>query len=244
MSRYQLLRELGRGGCGIVWEARDTVLGRHVALKRLRRRMGRQRAHLRREAEVVARLQHPNIITLFDLHLFRGAPSLVMELLRGETLDRCLARGPLTPCAAVGIAVGVSLALLHAHSEGVLHRDLKPANVGVTAEGWVKVLDFGLARLSGEGLGPGGAGTPGFMAPEQLRGDDEDERTDVYGVGALLLVMLTCAPTGAGVRIQPGLARILSRAMAPSPRRRPSSIEALLGELLAWRPLPSVRNES
>src|SRR5947209_6578229 len=211
MSRYQLLRELGRGGCGIVWEARDTILGRHVAVKRLRRRAGRQQAVLRREAEMVARLQHANIITVFDLHFFRGVPSLVMELLRGETLDRRLARGPLAPRAAVGIALGVSMALLHAHAEGVLHRDLKPANVGVSGEGCVKVLDFGLARLCGEGLGPGGAGTPGFMAPEQLRGDDEDERTDVYGVGALLHTMVK------GVHVDPGLTRILARAMAASP---------------------------
>jgi serine/threonine protein kinase len=237
VNRYQLLRELGRGGCGIVYEARDTVLGRHVALKRIR--PGRSDGdRLRREAEVVARLDHPNIIALFDLYAWRGVPSLVFELLRGETLDRRLARGPLPPSAAVGVALGVCLALMHAHGAGVLHRDLKPANVGLASDGRIKVLDFGLARLRCEDRASRGAGTPGFMAPEQRCCGREDERTDVFAVGALLCAMITGAPPSEALRQRMSrggaadeLTDLVARAVAGPPAARPASARAFCTEL-------------
>jgi len=201
VGRYQIIRELGRGGFGVVYEARDVDLGRHVALKALRPdRLGRrgkngesQRALrlslLQQEAEMVARLQHPNIVTLFDLVVQDSLPFLVLELLSGETLQAALAKGPLPPGEALDIGVQVARGLAHAHAAGVIHRDLKPSNVFRTRDGLVKLLDLGLARgLAGDALLPR-AGTPGFMAPEQWRGA-EDERSDVYGAGLLLHAML------------------------------------------------------
>jgi serine/threonine protein kinase len=201
VARYEVVRELGRGGFGVVYEARDVELGRHVALKALRPdRLGRrgkrgekQRALrlslLQQEAEMVAKLQHPNIVTLYDLVLHEGLPYLVLELLSGETLHAALARGPVPPGEALEIGVQIARGLTHAHAAGVIHRDLKPSNVFRTHDGLVKLLDLGLARgLAGAALLPR-AGTPGFMAPEQWRGA-EDERSDIYGAGLLLHALL------------------------------------------------------
>ena len=198
VGRYQVVRELGRGGFGVVYEARDVELGRHVAVKalradRLRRGSEEQRALrlslLQKEAATVARLQHPNIVTLLDLVVQDGLPYLVLELLSGETLQASLQAGPLSPEAALDVAVQVARGLSHAHAAGVIHRDLKPSNVFRTHDGLVKLLDLGLARgLAGSDLLPR-AGTPGFMAPEQWRGEG-DERTDLFGLGMLLHALL------------------------------------------------------
>jgi tetratricopeptide (TPR) repeat protein len=194
VNRYALIRVVGRGGFGLVYEARDLQLGRSVALKVLK--PGRaveqsQVADLRREAEAAAQLNHPNVVTVHDFGTCRAGSYLVMELLRGEPLSRRLESGPLPPSEAVDIAIGVARALVHAHGAEVVHRDLKPGNVFLCAGGQVKVLDFGLARILGA-AGVGG-GTPGFMAPEQRRGGAEDERTDLFGLGVLLFRMLTGA---------------------------------------------------
>ncbi len=274
IGRYQVVRELGRGGFGVVYEARDGDLGRHVALKALRPdRLGRrgkngesQRALrlslLQQEAEMVARLQHPNIVTLFDLVIQDGLPFLVLELLSGENLQSALTRGPLAPDAVIDIGVQIARGLAHAHAAGVIHRDLKPSNVFRTHDGLVKLLDLGLARgLAGDALLPR-AGTPGFMAPEQWRGA-EDARSDVYGVGLLLHALLggrvPHAFTGTGSQAaselfsstgqpHPGhhvhallevprsapteLSLLIQRTCSADPALRPQSARALLDELL------------
>jgi eukaryotic-like serine/threonine-protein kinase len=194
IGRFELIRELGRGGFGIVWEARDRELGRRVAFKLVRpgdeRNLREER--LLREAEAAARLAHPNIVAVFDVGRSDHGPYLVLELLEGITLEARLARGFLPGREALRLACEVSKALAHAHSHGVVHRDLKPANVFLCDDGQVKVLDFGMAHAFGRARILGG--TPAYMAPEQRRGAPEDERTDVFALGVILYEMLTGRP--------------------------------------------------
>ena len=249
VGRFELVRELGRGGFGRVFEARDPELRRAVAVKLIRARARgapdtNAAALLHREAEAIAQLQHSNIVTLHDVGLCPAGPFLVMELLRGESLAQRLLRGPLHVRQAMEVAQGVGRALVHAHAAGVLHRDLKPGNVFLVEGGPVKVLDFGLAHAFGR-PGPSRSGTPGYMAPEQCEGRREDERTDVFGLGLLVHDMLGGARGSDGApglldrpAIPPALATLVRRATDPLPSRRPESATAVLealGELeRAW----------
>ncbi len=243
IGKFELVRELGRGGFGIVFEARDLELGRPVAFKAVKpsARSGDPET-LRREALAVASLQHPGIVTLFDAGRSAAGDHLVFELLRGETLADRVARGPLATREAVRVALSVARALVHAHAAGVLHRDLKPSNVFLTADGGVKVLDFGLAHVFGVGA-PAQSGTPGYMAPEQLRGEREDARTDVFAVGVLLDEMLgRDRPRTTAARA--ALAELAARCQAPDPSARPPDAPAVareLGELRAALDVPSRR---
>src|SRR5512147_314559 len=169
-GRFELVREIGRGGFGIVYEARDRQLGRTVAFKAVRagERAALREERLVREAEAAARLSHPNIVTLHDVGRTDHGPYLVLELLRGETLADRLDHGPLGVREALRVAVEIARGLAHAHGEGVVHRDLKPANVFLLEDGQVKLLDFGLAHALGRRRQDGG--TPEYMAPEQWRG--------------------------------------------------------------------------
>ncbi len=190
-NRFELVREIGRGGFGIVYEARDRQLGRTVAFKAVRAgdRAALREERLVREAEAAARLSHPNIVTLHDVGRSEHGPYVVLELLRGQTLADRLEQGPLAPREALRIAVEIGRGLAHAHAEGVVHRDLKPANVFLLDDAQVKLLDFGLAHALGRRRQDGG--TPAYMAPEQWRGAPEDERTDVFALGVLLFRMLS-----------------------------------------------------
>jgi hypothetical protein len=241
VGRFEIVRELGRGGFGVVLEAHDRELGRRVAFKAIRpgprERDPAREALLRREAEVIARLSHPGLVTLFDLGRCERGPYLVLELLEGETLAARLERGPLPPREALRVAAEVARALAHAHAQGVLHRDLKPSNVFLTSAGAAKVLDFGLAHVFGAG-GPAGSGTPGYMAPEQVAGRAEDARTDVHAVGLLLRDML-------GPGAPPPLAALASRAAAAEPADRfpdaAALVTALDGAAAALAPRPRGR---
>ncbi|HET8539241.1 MAG TPA: serine/threonine-protein kinase [Anaeromyxobacter sp.] len=242
VGRFELVRELGRGGFGVVFEALDGELRRRVAFKAIRpgerARDPASAELLRREAMAVAQLQHPNIVTLFDAGADAGR-YLIFELLRGETLAERLRRGRVSAREAMRIALAVSRALVHAHANGVLHRDLKPSNVFLCADGVVKVLDFGLAHWFGTG-GPAGSGTPGYMAPEQRRGEAEDARTDVYAVGVLLAEMVTGARLADGgdvaallaaARIPTPLAELAGRCTCVDPAGRPADGRALAAAL-------------
>ncbi|HSN90068.1 MAG TPA: serine/threonine-protein kinase [Anaeromyxobacteraceae bacterium] len=190
IGRYELVREIGRGGFGVVWEAVDTSSGRPVAFKAVRagRRAAPREARLLEEAEIAARLSHPNIVALLDAGRSENGPYLVLELLRGRTLADRLGSGALSPAEALEVGAHVARALAHAHGRGVVHRDLKPENVFLCRGGGVKVLDFGLAHAFGRRRVDGG--TPLYMAPEQRRGAPEDERTDVFALGVMLFRML------------------------------------------------------
>jgi hypothetical protein len=242
VGRFELLRELGRGGFGVVYEARDRQLGRRVALKALRAggalTGGETDDWLLREAEAAAQLCHPHVVQLFDAGTWEGGPYLIYELLRGEGLEVRLARGPLPPAEALQVAVEVAGALAHAHAAGVVHRDLKPGNVFLTEAAGAKVLDFGLAQVLGQGLE---GGTPRYMAPEQLDRRAQDARTDVFAAALVLreswlgpnlpdAVLREAAPLpGAPER----LGRLVASALATAPDSRPGDGAAWLDGLLA-----------
>jgi len=234
VGRFVLVRELGRGGFGVVWEAFDADLKRRVAFKALkasvRSRTPATDELLRREAEAVAQLQHPHIVTIFDRGLCDEGPYLILELLRGETLAERVARGPVPARETVRVALAIARALVHAHAAGVLHRDLKPSNVFLTADGGVKVLDFGLAHVFGVG-GPAHSGTPGYMAPEQLCAGREDARTDLFALGVLLDELLGARRLRAVLPI----AALAARCRAEDPAARPPDAAAVAHELEALR---------
>ena len=199
LGPYEITGLLGRGGMGIVYFGRDTRLDRPVAIKSLPPEFmhdDRFRARLRREAMAAAALSHPGIATVFTLEEFDGRLYLIREYVAGRTLRETLRQGPLPMDEVLGIAGKVARALAAAHAGGIIHRDLKPENVMHAADGGIKVVDFGLARFEhGDGLTaltrPGGAGgTPGYMAPEVLRGDPVDTRADQFSFGVLLYELL------------------------------------------------------
>ena len=198
LGNYRVIARLGEGGMGTVYRATDTMLDRDVALKVLRPELARQAAlveRFRAEAVALARLRHEHIAALYGLDRQGDELVMVMEYVSGETLEALLAReGKMSWRQAVPVLRAVLAALGHAHVRGVVHRDIKPANVMVDTDGTVKVMDFGIARLMGENRQTRAGvaiGTPSYMAPEQLRGEDVDGRTDLYAAGALLYELLT-----------------------------------------------------
>jgi Tol biopolymer transport system component len=207
LGPYEILSPLGAGGMGEVYRAKDTKLNREVAVKVLPESLSRDPdalARFEREAHAVAALNHPNILSIFDFGAHDETVFAVMELLEGETLRSRLEGAVLPRRRAVEIAVAIARGLAAAHEKGVVHRDLKPDNVFLTADGRVKILDFGLAKRVGiETAGtnapttpartePGTVmGTVGYMSPEQVRGRDVDQRTDIFSFGAILYEMLS-----------------------------------------------------
>jgi serine/threonine-protein kinase len=198
---FELVRELGRGGMGVVYEARQRSLNRVVALKMVLRgefASDADRARFRAEAEAAARLVHPNIVQVYEVGEVGGQPYFAMQFVPGSTLSRRLAEGPLSPLDAAGLIAAVARAVDHAHRHGIVHRDLKPANVLLAADGTPKITDFGLAKLADAGsLTQTGAiiGTPSYMAPEQARAEKRlGPAADVYALGAILYECLTGRP--------------------------------------------------
>ncbi len=191
IGRFEVVREVGRGGFGVVYEALDRDLGRAGAFKLLQGSVqpSAREDRLLREAEASARLSHPNIVTLYDVGRCEYGPYLVLELLKGQTLAARLAAGPVPLAEALRLTVEVARGLSHAHARGIVHRDLTPGNVFVCDDGQVKLLDLGMAQAFGRRKLDGG--TPAYMAPEQWRGAPEDERTDVFALGVILYRMLT-----------------------------------------------------
>ncbi len=202
-GHYRLLEQIGAGGMGVVYRAQDERLNRHVAVKILPPGSladDDTRKRFKQEALALARLNHPNIATVFDFDCEGTTDFLVMELLTGHTLADKLRGGPLPPDQVIKYGIQMAEGLGAAHQQGILHRDLKPGNLGLTAEGRVKILDFGLAKLltadpmditmsmTGTGLAKG---TLAYMAPEQLRGENIDTRVDIYAAGSVLYEMET-----------------------------------------------------
>jgi WD40 repeat protein len=228
IARFQVVRELGRGGFGVVYEARDRELGRPVALKVLhptRAAADDEVARFRAEAAAACRLNHLNVVTVHDYGVHDGCPYLVMELLRGETLAARLARAPLAVADAIDVAVALARALAHAHAHGVVHRDLKPGNVFLGDDGVVKVLDFGLAHIADAAARTAG-GTPAYMAPEQRRGEGEDARVDLYSLGVVCREMLS------GTGVPDVLGALIARMVERDPAHRPASATAVLDALV------------
>jgi hypothetical protein len=194
IGRFELVREIGRGSFGVVFEAEDRQLRRRVAFKAVRPGRSSQvqlrQETLQKEAEAIAQLTHPNIVTLYDAGTCQSGPYLVLELLKGATLHATMRRARMELSQAIEIAIEIAWALDHAHAAGVVHRDLKPANVFVCSTGAIKVLDFGIASVLGGG-DVRAVGTPAYMAPEQWRLGEQDPRTDVFAAAAILCELVT-----------------------------------------------------
>ena len=200
LGRYQIEGELGRGSMSIVYEAFDPHIDRRLAVKVLRERYVREvksRQRFLREARSAGGLNHPNIVTVFDVGQFEGLPYLVMERLSGQSLEEYLESGHRpSPAEVIDIGIQLASALNYAHQRGVIHRDVKPSNIYIDREsGLVKLVDFGIAAIeqraherdNGDGLV---TGTPRYMAPEQIQGESCDGRTDLYGLGVVLYQLL------------------------------------------------------
>jgi serine/threonine protein kinase len=203
MGAYTILRQLGSGGAGEVWRARDERLGRDVAIKVLLPHLSTDAEKLRRfaeEARAAGALNHPNVLTVHDVGEHEGMPFLVCECLEGRNLRERLDAGPIPAGEVIAVAIGVAHGLAAAHERGIVHRDLKPENTFLKSDGSVKLLDFGLAKLKwpAEGLPIGAgetatgviAGTAGYMAPEQLKGEAADPRSDLFALGVMMYEML------------------------------------------------------
>jgi len=206
LGSYEIVSRIGAGGMGEVWRARDPKIGRDVAIKVLPASFSADADRLQRfeqEARAAGTLNHPNLVTIFELGSWQGSPFIAMELLEGETLREKLDEGAIPPRKAVEYAVQMANGLAAAHSKGIVHRDLKPENVFATDDGRIKILDFGLAKLTAvetpaddktaqKGTAPGAVmGTAGYMSPEQVRGQQVDSRTDIFAFGAMLYEMIS-----------------------------------------------------
>jgi photosystem II stability/assembly factor-like uncharacterized protein/tRNA A-37 threonylcarbamoyl transferase component Bud32 len=221
---FEVLGVLGHGGMGLVYRARQVNLNREVALKQVlsgAHARAEETARFRREAEAVARLQHPNIVHVYDIIEVEGCLYCSLELVEGGSLDRRLAGGPQPPREAAGLVEVLARAMHHAHQRGIVHRDLKPANVLLTADGTPKVTDFGLAKRLDQATQhtPDGAmlGTPSYMAPEQARGDVKaiGPATDVYALGVILYELLTGRRPFRAATLYDALQEVVSQAPAP-----------------------------
>jgi len=258
LAHYEITSHLGSGGMGDVYQAMDSKLGRSVAVKFLSEALARDADRLvrfEREARVLASLNHPNIAGIYGLEESGGRRFLVMELIPGETLAERIQRGPIPLDDALEIAHQIAAALGAAHEQGIVHRDLKPANIKVTAEGKVKVLDFGLAKASAPDAGSAVfsnsptmvsmaatnvgmiLGTAAYMSPEQARGRKVDHRADIWSFGVVLCEMLTGRSVFAGEDITEILASVVKDRpdLGSIPRRVRPLLEACLEKDAAKR---------
>ncbi len=270
VSHYRILAEIGVGGMGVVYKAEDLRLGRLVALKFLPQQLVHDPDAKRRffqEARTASALDHANVCSIHDIEeTTDGKVFISMAYCDGETLKTRLARGPLAPTEAVRVALQVARGLARAHQAGIVHRDVKPGNVMVTTEGEAKLLDFGIAKITSVGdLTQTGTtlGTIAYMAPEQIRGGDADERSDVWALGVVLYEMLAGrrpfsgasdyellqaivdrpqAPLTGVACVTDDIARIVERALDKARERRYANAAELVHALEACVPTP--RSES
>ncbi len=270
LGPYEILAPLGAGGMGEVYRARDTKLGREVAIKILPHHFTTDPERLvrfEREARVLASLNHPHVGAIYGLEDAGDIRALVLELVDGETLADRLSRGPLPLADARTIATQIAEALDAAHERGIVHRDLKPANIKITPTGVVKVLDFGLAKATGDGSNSEQShlhtvtasgtnqgtilGTAAYMSPEQARGHAVDKRTDVWSFGCVLYEMLTGRRAFGGETFSDSIASILQRPpdWTALPAATPPSVRHVLARCLEkdlkkrWRDIGDVRLE-
>jgi hypothetical protein len=257
LGQYEIVERLGGGGMAVVYRAVQQPLGREVALKALSSELFQDDGFVKRfetEAKTLAKLDHPNILPIYDFEVIDGNAFLTMPLIRGGTLRDVLNRGTLDPLTAWRYLREIGDGLQHAHDAGIVHRDLKPTNVLIHTDGRAMLADFGLARGAGQpthlttiGLA---IGTPGYMAPEQVMGHDVDKRADIYAMGVLTFEMLTGrlpyigsnrmevaystvnAEIPSAVKINPNLPdeldQLFQKVLAKLPEKRPQTVRDLL----------------
>lgn len=266
ISHYRVLEQIGAGGMGVVYRARDEQLERDVAIKVLPTGILTEetaRHRFRKEALSLARLNHPNVATVYEFGNHEGTDFLVTEYIAGETLDDKLDAGALSSREVVGLGIQLAQGLAAAHEQGIVHRDLKPANLRLTPDGRLKILDFGLAQLMPRASGLGltatmsqsqeVSGTLPYMAPEQLRGELSDARSDIWAAGAVLYEMATGQrpfpetngpllinailtrdpepPSKVNPQVSPGLESVILKALAKEPARRYQTVKELDSDL-------------
>jgi eukaryotic-like serine/threonine-protein kinase len=253
LGRYRIVGWVGAGGMGEVYRANDEQLDRHIAIKVLPQTSVSNtaaRARLIREARTASQLNHPNICTIHEVGEADGRAYIAMELLDGQSLSARLTAGPLTPDQILRYALQLAEALRHAHGRGIVHRDLKSANVIVTSDDRIKVLDFGLAKpiVAGDGsemtatvgatiTQPGMLiGTPAYMAPEQLRGQPADVRSDIWALGVVLYEMASGCLPFAGLSAFEVIGAVLNASPPPLSDRVPAGIASIVGRCLEKDP--------
>jgi serine/threonine-protein kinase len=258
-QRYEFLRELGRGGMGVVSQARDKLLDRDVALKQLSQPVvdaeDDARARFLREARAASRLSHPNIVSVYDVIEDGNTLFIAMEYVDGRSLRRYLKEHPLPPFKIVlAVAVQVADALQSAHDKGVIHRDIKPDNILITRKGKVKITDFGIAHMTESTMTASGSvmGTLKYMSPEQVRGEGVTAASDLYSFGVVLYEMSTGAPPfvdgeltyhhvhtapvpprEVNQKVPESLEKIILKCLAKDPGQRYANAHDLLAELKA-----------
>jgi serine/threonine protein kinase len=198
LGKYEVLAELGHGAMGVVYRARDPIINRLVAIKTITTGVANDPAMLQRfyrEAQSAGGLQHPNIITIYDMGNEGDLPYIAMELVEGENLEQVIARRAAIPVSLKLVyAMQACRAFDYAHKRGIVHRDIKPGNIMVAKDGTVKVVDFGIARVLETSKTQTGMliGTFAYMSPEQYHGEHADERSDIWSFGVLLYELLSC----------------------------------------------------
>ncbi|MGE5278280.1 MAG: protein kinase domain-containing protein [Acidobacteriota bacterium] len=258
LGPYEILAPLGAGGMGEVYRAKDARLKREVAIKVLPASFAKDVDRLRRfeqEAQAAGSLNHPNILAIYDVGTHDGSPYVISELLEGDTLRAGLAGGAFSPRRAIGYALQIAQGLAAAHEKGIVHRDLKPENIFVTADGRLKILDFGLAKLTQpEGGDPAQTnlptlspatepgvvlGTLGYMSPEQVRGRPADARSDIFSFGAILYEMLSGRRAFRGDTAADTISAILTKDppdLSETDRKIPEGLERIVNHCLEKSP--------
>jgi Protein kinase domain len=225
-NRYEVIGTLGCGATSRVDKARDTVLGRTVALKTMVHAFGAptEQKQFLREAQIVSQLSHPSIINLYDVGIEEGSVAyLVMEYVPGKTLQQTLSESPIPFARACAWGADLAGALHRAHRAGIIHGDVKPANILITEDGNVKLGDFGIARLSTQVSGSGRLlGTPAYLSPEQIHGEAQNTRSDLFSLGIVLYQMVTGFPPFEGSSVSAVCAQILSAEPIPPSQRNPA----------------------
>jgi serine/threonine-protein kinase len=258
-GRYRVLRELGRGAMGIVYLAEDTQLARQVALKMIAlsgtdHERDRHEARFRQEARAAGGVTHPAIVTIYDAGREGDVAFIAMELVEGRELRELIREGSIPPARAIELAALVADGLAYAHERGVIHRDIKPGNIMVLADGRVKVMDFGIARLRAPTVKTQTGvllGSPQYMSPEQISGNEVDGRADVFSLGVVLYEMLTGVrpfdaadlsqvlfwvvnmPAKAPSERRPGLPAVVDYIVARAMRKKPADRYATAAEFAA-----------
>jgi len=242
IGRYRILQRLGGGGSSDVYLAEDRLLGRKVALKILRRRESDegQMRRFHREARSASMLNHPNVVTIFDVGRDGDVDYIATEVVPGETLRDRLVRGPMTIVEAIDVAISVANGLAAAHEAWLVHRDIKPENIAIRPDGLVKVLDFGVSALAGDGDATDPlrrdslVGTLHYLSPEQVRGEPIiDTRSDIYSLGVVMYEMLAQRVPFGGRNVLDVLAAIVEAEPQPLPGLVPAPLRELVMQSLA-----------